>query len=309
MAEKAVINPDIPNDDVETLSSEEQAAFDDRSTVGATRRAEDAEFIAAEAKAEPEAKPVVKAEEAKPEAKSEDGDGENKFIPRGALIEERKEWQARLKEEAEKRAQLEGKFNLITERLNKPAEQPKPLDVDANPLEALKQTRQQLEQVTSVQQQQAVRHQFATHVAAQVNAYKANTPDYDDAYKFARNSTISELKARGFSDVDIPQVLENGEFQLATEALQRNKNVAQHLYDFAVARGYKKAEPQAEVKPEAKPSAQERVETAARGQANSKSLSSGGSAPAAKLTLADLESMSENDIADMSEDKFRAMFG
>lgn len=308
MAEKAAVNADIPNDDVEILSSEEQAAFDDRSTIGATRRAEDAELIAAEAKAEPEAKPAAKAEEAKPEVKTEE-QKQAGHVPIASLIEERKEWQARLKEEAEKRAQLEGKFNLITERLNKPAEQPKPINVDDNPLEALKQTRQQLEQVTNVQQQQAVRHQFATHVAAQVNAYKANTPDYDDAYKFARNSTISELKARGFTETDIPQVLENGEFQLATEALQRGKNVAQHLYDFAVARGYKKAEPQAEVKTEAKPTAQERIETAAKGQANSKSLSSGGSAPAAKLTLVDLESMSEDDIADMPEEKFRALFG
>lgn len=308
MADKAAITPDIPNDDVETLSSEEQAAFDDRSTIGATRRAEDAELIAPEAKAEPEAKPAVKAEETKTEVKTEE-QKQAGHVPIASLIEERKEWQARLKEEAEKRAQLEGKFNLITERLNKPAEPAKPINVDDNPLEALKQTRQQLEQVTNVQQQQAVRHQFATHVAAQVNAYKANTPDYDQAYQFARNSTISELKARGFSDTEIPYVLENGEFTLANEALQRNKNVAQHLYDFAVARGYKKAEPQAEVKPEAKPTAQERVETAARGQANSKSLSSGGSAPAAKLTLVDLESMSEDDIADMPEDKFRALFG
>lgn len=315
MAEKAkAVDPDAPNDDIETISADEQAALDDRSTVGDARREDDAQVIARDEKPAPEApakaaaKETVKPAEAEVPAKAEAAKDEPRHVPLATLLEERKEFQRKLDEQ---RTQLEGKLDIIMQRREKPAEAPKPLDVDANPLEALKQTRQELQQVQQLQVNQSQRLQFANHVSAQVGSFKAQTPDYDAAYKFAVDSTRAELKARGYSDVEIPAILENGEFQLAQEALQRGKNPGQHFYEFAQARGYKKAEPAPQPAPqEQQPAtASERIETANRGQQASKSLSGAGSAPPAKLTLADIDSMSEDDIAAMPEDKFRALFG
>lgn len=246
--------------------------------------------------------PGAAAEQAKPEVRAEDP--EAKFVPLAALKEERIKRQEAEKRGDEKYALLEQRLALLADRV-KPKEEPaKPPAIKDDPLGAVERHDTRLGAVEQSLQNQDMRHRFATHVAAQVNAYKTNTPDYDEAYKFARNSTISELKARGFSDTEIPGVLENGEFQLATEALTRGKNVAQHLYDFAVARGYRKAEAAqavAAVAPVAP--AQDKLETIRQGQQAAKSLGSMGGGSTPRKTLESLASMSEKDFAALPEDE------
>src|SRR6185312_1412787 len=246
--------------------------------------------------AAPEAAP--KAEEpkaAEPPPKVED---EPKFVPLAALKEERIK-----RQEAEKRAEerqnlLEERLKLLAERI-KPKDEPKAPTVEENPIEVLKQTQQQLQQVQQLQVHQAQRLQFANHVAAQVNSFKGQTPDYDAAYKFAVESTRQELRARGFPEEQIPAILENGEFQLAQEALQRGKNPGQHFYEFAQARGYRKPEP---APPQVAP-VPDKLATIEKGQQAARSLGSMGGGAAPKKTLETLISMSEAEIAAMPQDE------
>jgi len=239
-------------------------------------------------------RPAEKA--AAPDVKQQDD--EPKFVPLAALKEERLK-----RQEAEKRAEerqnlLEERLKLLAERI-KPKDEPKAPTVEENPIEVLKQTQQQLQQVQQLQVHQAQRLQFANHVAAQVNSFKGQTPDYDAAYKFAVESTRQELRARGFPEEQIPAILENGEFQLAQEALQRGKNPGQHFYEFAQARGYRKPEP---APPQAVP-VPDKLATIEKGQQAARSLGSMGGGAAPKKTLETLISMSEAEIAAMPQDE------
>lgn len=249
------------------------------------------------------AAPEKAAEQPKPE--------EPKHVPLAALQEERDKRQSLKAEFDQYRGTIEERLKQLQDRI-KPAEQPKSIDVDAQPLEALKETRQQLQQVQQAQQVAFQRQQFAQHVAAQVQDYKGKTDDYDAAYKYLRDGRVAELSAMGFNPTQIAQQLEQDEFGISAMALQSGENPGARLYKIAEARGYKKATPVAQPQPQAQPqqpSALERLAAAEAGQKAAKSLGAPGAAPAATLKMEDLASMPPDKLAALSDDDFRRIMG
>ena len=212
-------------------------------------------------------------------------------------------------------ARLEERLKAIQDRFAKPQEVPKPVDVDAAPVEALKETRalvqQTQAQLQALQQQQTLDQQmsqFRGYVANEVESFRATTPDYDAALKFARDARLNELKVMGLDDARARQQLDQDEFGFTAAAIQNRKNPAEALYQYAAARGYKRAEPQATKQPAANP--EEQLERVSKGQQAAKSLGqASGTAQTPALSAANLLEMTAEQIGALPEDVFRRLMG
>lgn len=295
------VEADVPNDDDEGISAEEQEALNDRSTVGQAKREEEKAVIGADEPAK-EAKPKTEAKAEKPEDEKE-----GKHVPLATLIEERREFQRKMEDRERRDAERDAKLELMARRFTMPQQEPpKAPSWDEDPLAAGKTLDQRVAQMEQQTQRQNQEQQFIRHVATVTSQYAATVPDYKDAYTHAVTTRVAELRALGCPENQIATTIQRDELMIAQQALQQGKNPGELIYAYANARGYKKAEAQAE-KPEQ--SATEKLETIERGQTAARSLSGNGAAPAAKLTLKDLDSISEDQIANMDEKTFRALFG
>lgn len=276
------------------LTPEEEAYFENRGVVEAQDEAPVEE--AAEETVEDAAEETTPAKE--PQAP--------RLVPLEALQEERRERQALARQVQEREQQ----FNKLQSRLDTLQEvlQPKapPPNYDEDPIGAINhkldettkvyQDLQKAEQnrqaeASAIRQMEAIREYGKRHG----DEYAAKQPDFWDAYTAVREAKANELRAMGYADEDQIRVWVNDyEIQMLQKAAQEKANPAERLYTMAKALGYT---------PKQIASAEKKLESVAAGQSVSKSLSSaGGSAPAAKMTLAALDKMSDEEFARATAD-------
>ena len=230
---------------------------------------------------EPAPAPTVPQETATPEpAKT----AEEKFVPLKALQEQREE----AKELKRKLAELEAYIKSPPPQ-QEPTAEPDP---EQDPIGALKHAKQQLDEFRKQQEWQQYESQVWDRYRTVGQQAIAQKPDFKDAYQYALQSRATELRAFGYTDEQIPQVIKQEEFQIAASALERGQNPADVIYEFAKARGFGLAAPPSAVTPPPPPSQptpvpqiDPKLEKAKADAATS--LTSGGKAPANSLTAED----------------------
>lgn len=264
------------------------------------------------APAEPEVKPEIVAE---PKPEPAPKTRERKTVPLAELIEERKARQAleeQIKQESEKRVRLEGAFQTLNQRLQPKPEEPKPQPtVDTEPVEVLRQTQAQVDQLRQTIEAQQIQAQFSNHVRGLAEQFKAKQPDYGDALRFVSDHRRNELKLYGMTDQQIDQQLQRDEYELSAAALLNNRNPAEVIYGLAQQRGYKKTE--AAAMPQISNQQQRNgpdLATIERGQAAARSLgNAGGAAPETVSGLDRLAAMTPDELGKLSESEFRKIMG
>ena len=317
------------------LTAEEQAQFDQmRADDGApadaparTPRTPRMPAIEADAAAPPADEPSadVDAEpEADPEAPDAPGAPQADTIRKvnGALKEERdrrRDIEQQLAEERRQRQVLDERTNLLLQRIagaQQPAapapDAPKIPEKDQDPIghfdqriapleAAVRQMTQGVQQQSQQAQAQQVMQQVVGRCMEQEANFRTETPDYDSAAQFLRESRDRQLQAIGMDNpLERKAWIDNEAQQIAVGSVQRRTNFAKAIYDLAVVSGYTKAAPApaADPTPAVDPAA--RLEQQRQGQQQARSLGSArGSAPPPALTA--------QRLAEMPEAQFNAM--
>lgn len=131
-------------------------------------------------------------------------------------------------------------------------------------------------------------------------AFVAQNPDYYDAFDHLRQARIAEMKAiaPGATDEQIAQAISNDTMAILNNAAQAGTNPAETFYALAKIRGYapKASEPA--------PQETSRVEAAKKAAAAAASLGAAPGGDVRNLTLADINAMSEAELAKLSDDDF-----
>lgn len=226
----------------------------------------------------------------KPEPKVE------RVVPLPALHEERnkrKAIEARLREIELENARYAERFKII-EKVDKqptPAEDPFAYLEKVVPGE-IDEVRKKLAEFEKRDQEQTQHRQVLSSYASDVQRFKAETPDFDDAYKFVVNGYFAEAQAMGLPNpVEAAQA---HELQIVMNALQRGVSPAEALFSVAKARGF-----QSKPKEDEKRPAAEKLDTIEKGQAANKSLSQAGGQPGG-------EEMTAEQLLKMPLDEFEA---
>jgi hypothetical protein len=164
------------------------------------------------------------------------------------------------------------------------------------------------QQQAQVQQQQAERMQLAAHIAPQIQQFRSEAPDYDQALDHARNTIAQRVVTAGYNPAMAPQAVETFETQLAQFATAWGMNPAPLMYAAAKAWGYgAKADDdgiEVETEQERPRDAQGRFAPAAAAQPPKpappvvKSIgNASGAAAAGKITLSAWNNMSDREQA------------
>jgi len=93
--------------------------------------------------------------------------------------------------------------------------------------------RQVAEEQQRRQQFEQQRQQFLTTLKTQEDSFREVTPDYDDAYEFARGKRKEMYVRRGHDAASAERIVSEEEAFLAQEQLVRGGNVAQEIYNWA----------------------------------------------------------------------------
>ena len=282
---------------------ESGAGASDQEADAATKAAEDA----AKAEAEKEG-----------QARDEKG----KFVPHGALHEERE----RRKAVEATNAQMRDALVAMNERMKIFAEATGATRKEAGPvkeevpdpekdifgyvkhlegkLSALSDTLKQTSEQTAAERERGT---VLSGYGADVNRFKAETPAFDQAYAYLMQNRMEELTELGFSPAEAKASIEADEMALVKAALAARQSPAARVFKMATLRGFKAAaaEPSAEEKAaahaaetaKATKEATDRLDMQTRGAAASKSLSSAGGAAATEMTVAALVAMSDSEFA------------
>jgi hypothetical protein len=153
-----------------------------------------------------------------------------------------------------------------------------------------KQLNEQLRREQHMNARQDVQRRYS----AAADEFKAEAPDFMDAYGHLMKTWHEELSARGVANhAEREQMIVNEELNIAYHAMQKGQNPAEIAYKMAKARGYAKKE--AAPTP---PPAAEKLAAIAASQDASKSLSAAGGSAGGQMTL--------ERIARMSQDEFNA---
>ena len=218
---------------LDTLSSTEQKYFDSKG-------------VAAPADAAP-----TPSETGAPEsAESRLTSSEPKTVPLAALHEERerrKELQRQI-EDVNRRA--DERFNLIAQKLaaaGPSAEPPKREmpDPEKDAVGAIRMTAEEVKVLSDFKRQietQAAQNQAVQavmgHASRLETEVEKDTPDYQTASAFLRESRAKELSAFGLDQFRVRQTLAAEKLQLAHAALLQGRNPAEVVYALAKMRGY-----------------------------------------------------------------------
>lgn len=250
--------------------------------------------------AEPDPKPEPKPE---PEKAKDDDDDTETLVDLRALKAERGK-----RKEAERLArEKEIEFAKAQERLamlqqaweqeqaqRQQTQQPAPQspDKDADPLgylehqlqqerEARAQLEQQFKQQQGFSQQREQVTMLANTYKAAADQFKAQTPDFLEAYNDLYAKLDKEMELAGVADPNQRrQQLMNSELQFVATQLRMGKNPAQAVYEMARLRGYS---PKA-----AEPAPADNVELQQKRQQAMSPLSGAGGKPPTNTTLKDL---------------------
>lgn len=234
-----------------------------------------------------------------------------KVVPLAALHEEREKRKARdkeLMEFREKWAKAEGRLEALTAKLA-PKEELVQLNPDEQPIDALKTTMKQVndladwqKQQNQIAQQQQHEAQFLNTYASAAQEFSSKQRDFRDAYNFIMQSRVAELQSLGWGQNEIAQIIANDEKGIAAKAFQDGVNPAERIYALAKTRGYA---PKAEAKPEPKTE----IETVAKGQKAADSLNGMPGAGVGNLSLKSIVEMDDDDFANLSDKDFRKLMG
>lgn len=305
------------NDDTNTLSTEEAAFFDSK---GETAPAEPTETVVTEQPAKVEApikeEPVADTDDdADPVHKT--GDLSKAVVAKNREISDLK----RQKRELETReATLNGRMSVL-ERLarglpgTEEAQKPVVIDPDADPLGAIKNTYQTVEELKAQLKQrddreaaQSQEQQFITSYRQAADAYTKDVPDFPAAYTHLVSGRAAELELIGHDPQMVTQIVVAEEKMIINTALAQGKNPLESLYAVAKLRGYAKAAeaapPQAKTDDVTKILAMKKAEPATR------TLSNAPGSARSTISLEDLANMSEDEFAEETSGKnWRKFFG
>lgn len=265
--------------------------------------------------------PIVETEESPVETEAQEAEGAEpveaekpqKTVPLAALHEERQ----RIKELRQELNQTKEQTRIGNERLNQlmqalqAQQQPQIPDRETDPInhfatvQALQQ-RQIEQQNAFIAQQQAEREQQAQlaqlhqYVNAQEREYVASKPDYLDAVAHLKSVDTRALVALGHDQATAEQIVHRHLTELAANLARQGVSLPERVYALAQAKGY--APKQAETS--------QRIATAQRGVAASRSLGS-GAGTTNTLTLEALANMPVEDFAEATKDPrvFRRLMG
>jgi hypothetical protein len=168
-----------------------------------------------------------------PETATEETD---RRVPLKALQEERQkraEYERKLDEAMRRMAELEQRVPRAPE----PAAEPEP-DPETDPIGALKAAHAKLKSIQDATDQQQYETRLNQIAYQAATTFKAQAPDYPDAYRYAINSRAQELAALGTPNESIPQILQREELQLIDTAVRNGRSPAEAIYHFAKARGF-----------------------------------------------------------------------
>jgi hypothetical protein len=251
----------------ENLSAEERAQLDSMRTA---ENESDASPQADSGAAAQSPSGTTPAQEEGQDAQSSDSAGsqppaEPKMVDIRSLHEERaraKEYRDQLAEERRRMQLLEERTNLLLQRYAQsaqpqvPAEPPKPaiptlqedpvnhilarLDETQHQVQRYGQGTYQYAQEVAQQQQQAQQLQnFVARAQALENEFKAEKPDYEDAFTHLNKQRASELSKIGVRDpAERMRIIQQQNLAIADIAMQNGQNPAQVLYELAQDRGY-----------------------------------------------------------------------
>lgn len=327
----------------DAFTPEEQAAFEAYERGEETPASDGLTPPAAEpapAAAEPPAAdPETGEPEAAPEAQPRDEKG--KFVPHGALHEERERRKAVEKERDELRerfARGDERLRILSEAMQRPATPtqpaaaPEPVKVP-DPNEDIfgyaKHLEQQIEALRTGQTQLTESQKKAEETRQAEAAWNEVIGFYQqdlrtaiqadasvaDAYEHLFAGRVAELTLFGMAQKDAIEAVREEEFNLAQTARQRGQSPAAIIAALAKSRGFAPKAPEPAPAPAVAPVeiAAERVARAAAGQAGpGRSLSAAGGQPAGEITLETLSSMSEADFEKLmaaNPARIRALMG
>lgn len=217
-------------------------------------------------KPEPKPEPIAEAPkpeapkpEAKPEPKPEVRAEEPKHVPLPALLEER-----------DRRKAAEAKLEKLLQRFEKlaPVEEPKPLNVDEQPIEAIKDLVDFKQQTIQQQRQQEELRQIQEFGFRHAQEFAKSAPDFNDAYQHLRHARANQLVDSGqvTTAAELNAVLMQEEAAIIRQCAQWGVNPAQFIYNMSMGAGYSRPEaPKAAPEPAPAPSVEEKVKMAAEG--------------------------------------------
>lgn len=210
-----------------------------------------------------------------------------KTVPLEALHEAREEAKRLRDEFNQYKGTTETRMRQLTERFTAPQEKPAPEPtLEQDPIAVVRQQGETIRQLQTREQARDMESRFVAQINGAVEQFKQQTPDYNDAYSYARQHRAAELKAMGYADERIPQQILADEASIGYQALQAGRNPGEVIYSIAKARGYQgRAAPVVEQQTAPIQNGRQRLETIDRGQQAAQSLGSGGTAVETELTL------------------------
>jgi len=272
---------------------------------------QDPEPVEAEAE-----EPEQAAESEKPKAK-EKPDG---FVPIGALHEAREKGKAAESENAELRRQMQ-ELQQALQSIGRPAqaqqsdEMPDPI-ISPNEFKdwlgrRMQAEREPVEQMRQQQAQQAQEQrriaELSEYASTHEQAFRQEYPqaDYDGALDHMIGLKTREMQMMGMPEARIAQELRNLRIGTVEYARQNGISPAAYVYNMAKLYGFQEktttAQPQ---------QAAQQVERLATAQKQTQSLAGASGRPRDdELTPTKIASMSEAEIAKLSDDQLREIFG
>lgn len=281
------------------LTAEEKTYFDN----GGTEKPEKVETPADDAHDEDTVVELVEEKINDTGEKTAPEEKKHTTVSHAALEEERNRRKELAKERdtlRDEKARMEERFRIFQESLapQKQTEAPPPR-TDEDIFGAVDHARAKIDGLEQqlAKQQQAERHeqgkrQLLQRYAADVEKFKADTPDMMDAYAHVMKARHAELEAIGIDNpAQREEIVQREELQVAWEAYQRGKNPADVVYKMAKARGYTKKEAAP-----SQPQAADKLAAIAASQEASKSLSAAGGSAGGQMTLEKLARMSQSEF-------------
>lgn len=303
------------------LSADEEAALlpDDmreapaEASAEATAKQVDTQDVAAEPAAEPQRK-AEDQENAEAEAEPKADKPPEGYVPHGALHaerERRKQYEAELADLREWRKQVE-------QKLNPPKPEPEMPDPVTEPdkfrdwqKDQLRQRderfaayERQLREQTELQQ--TIRQQMMQRATHDEQAFRAQTPDYDDAINHLGRVRLQELELFGVDPQRAQQIIAEEARGIVQGALQMGRNVAEVAYGIAKARGY---DPKAQQVAQPNKAAEESARLRKIADASRSVGAASGGGTSGDLTLEDVAAMSPEEIAALPEHERRRIMG
>lgn len=208
-------------------------------------------------------------------------------------------------------AEFEKQMKQLQDQL-KALTTPKPPAVEEDPLgHLLHQLKSIEDQVKGIQEQQTQREtqnqqtnaqqQFANAVNKAVDDFTKDHPDYQNAYKYLRTARTEDLKAVGYTQQEVNQMLNQEEFNIALRAMQAGKNPAELAYQMAKRMGYQAPPP--------KQDPTSKVEQIKKGLEAAKGVPDGKQPGTVDVNLESLQGASDADINKVVESGWEKLFG